>query len=289
MHHLEQMFKRRSAQVIVWRASAFLRGHRSYTQCSTLQLCSAVSQQTGLPLPLGRGVCETKSKKVRSRRRKYFMHRVYSAQRGFRDRGLIPWSRKGPDHGVGVDPSLLNERSDGLTFEFVILFLAVVFSNAVWSTTRCLVALLPKSSCDLVGYVPNWGVTRCHVQLIIAMFPFLTRRLRFGEPRLLLRDVGVMIMQHFQRGWCRKWSLSLPWQKCFRFWALYLVQKSCLSPFKVFVGLSHLFSSLVLLSALVLFRTSATDFQSLGAHLKGPSWLPPSTKVIQPEKCSMGN
>ena len=27
---------------------------------------------------------------------------------GFGDHGLRPWSWKGPDHGVGVDPSLLN-------------------------------------------------------------------------------------------------------------------------------------------------------------------------------------
>ena len=55
----------------------------------------------GLPLPLGRGVCETKSKNERARDRKPFIHRVYSAQRGFgtmvSDR---PW--------IGVDPSLLS-------------------------------------------------------------------------------------------------------------------------------------------------------------------------------------
>ena len=46
-------------------------------------------------------------KHPRSRHRKFFMHRVYSAQRGIETMGLRPWSRKGPDHGVGVDPSLL--------------------------------------------------------------------------------------------------------------------------------------------------------------------------------------
>ena len=40
------------------------------------------SVNRGLPLPLGRGVCETKSKKGRARDRKPVMHRVYSAQRG---------------------------------------------------------------------------------------------------------------------------------------------------------------------------------------------------------------
>ena len=40
------------------------------------------SQQTGVyPIPLGRRVCETKSKKGCSRHRSSFMHRVYSAWR----------------------------------------------------------------------------------------------------------------------------------------------------------------------------------------------------------------
>ena len=52
-----------------------------------------ISASKGLPLLLGRGVCETKSKNGRSRPRKPFISRVFCAQR---------W--KGPDHGVGVNP-----------------------------------------------------------------------------------------------------------------------------------------------------------------------------------------
>ena len=40
------------------------------------------SAERGLPLPLGRGVCETKSKNGRSRPRKPFVSRVFCAQRG---------------------------------------------------------------------------------------------------------------------------------------------------------------------------------------------------------------
>ena len=54
-------------------------------------------QQTGVyPLPLGRGVCKTKSKQGRARDRKPFMHRVYSAQRRIEtmvSEGARPWGR----------------------------------------------------------------------------------------------------------------------------------------------------------------------------------------------------
>ena len=56
------------------------------------------SAKKGLPLPLGRGVRETKSKNGRSRPRRPFISRVFCARRG--DHGLRPWSRKGPDHGL---------------------------------------------------------------------------------------------------------------------------------------------------------------------------------------------
>ena len=67
---------------------------------------SADLSKQGSTLSLGRGVCETKSKKGRARDRKPFLHRV-TALRG----GLRPSSRKGPDHGVGVDASLLMIQS----------------------------------------------------------------------------------------------------------------------------------------------------------------------------------
>ena len=57
------------------------------------------SANKGLPLPLGRGVCETKSKNGRSRPRKPFIPRAFCAQ--WPSETMV---RKGPDHGVGVDP-----------------------------------------------------------------------------------------------------------------------------------------------------------------------------------------
>ena len=56
--------------------------------CEHLDLHPAVisawhySATKGLPLPLGRGVCETKSKNGRSRPRKPFISRVFCAPRG---------------------------------------------------------------------------------------------------------------------------------------------------------------------------------------------------------------
>ena len=58
------------------------------SQNSFVLVLHRISQQKkGLPLPLGRGVCETKSKNGRSRPRKPFISRVFCAQ------GLRPWSQ----------------------------------------------------------------------------------------------------------------------------------------------------------------------------------------------------
>ena len=60
-----------------------------------------ISANKGLPLPLDRGVCETGSTNGRpDPENPLFLG--FSVLRG----GLRPWSesRKGPDHGVGVDP-----------------------------------------------------------------------------------------------------------------------------------------------------------------------------------------
>ena len=62
-----------------------------------------ISHWAAKPLPLGRGVCETKSKNGRSRPSKPFISRVFCAQRGIQT--------KGPDHGVGVDPETVKNRN----------------------------------------------------------------------------------------------------------------------------------------------------------------------------------
>ena len=57
---------------------------------------SKTSAKKGLPLPLGRGVCETKSKNGRARPRKPFISRVFCAQRGSEtmvSEGARPWGR----------------------------------------------------------------------------------------------------------------------------------------------------------------------------------------------------
>ena len=64
-----------------------------------------VSKQGSTPTPWARGLRD-QIQKGHSRHRKSFIHRFYTAQRGI-ETGLGPWSRKGPDHGVGVDLSLL--------------------------------------------------------------------------------------------------------------------------------------------------------------------------------------
>ena len=58
-----------------------------------------ISAKKGLPLPLGRGVCET-NPKMGAPDPENPLFLGFSVLRG----GLRPWSRKGPDHGVGVDP-----------------------------------------------------------------------------------------------------------------------------------------------------------------------------------------
>ena len=63
------------------------------------------SVDRGLPLPLGRGSARPHPEKGRSRHRKSIMQRVDSARRWIET--MVSWSQKGPDHGVGVDPSLL--------------------------------------------------------------------------------------------------------------------------------------------------------------------------------------
>ena len=79
----------------------------------TLSLVVVVFASSGnrsLPLPIRRVVCETKSKKgaPETENPSCIGFRVL---RG----GLRPWSqtmsRKGPDHGVGVDLSLLTNKS----------------------------------------------------------------------------------------------------------------------------------------------------------------------------------
>ena len=60
------------------------------------------SSNNCLPLPLWPGVCETKSKMC-APDPENLLFLVFSVLRG----ELRPWSRKGPDHGVGVDPEIL--------------------------------------------------------------------------------------------------------------------------------------------------------------------------------------
>ena len=62
----------------------------------------------GLPLPLGRGVCETKSKNGRSTPRKPFISRVFCAQRGSETMVSDPGLGRGQTmDGVGVDPETM--------------------------------------------------------------------------------------------------------------------------------------------------------------------------------------
>ena len=58
-----------------------------------VSLFKEVSANTGLPLPLGRGVCETKFKNGRSTPRKPFLSRVFCAPRG--SETMVS------DHGLG--------------------------------------------------------------------------------------------------------------------------------------------------------------------------------------------
>ena len=64
-------------------------------------------QQTGFyPYPLGAWSARPNPKRARQRQKTLYAQGLQRSE-GDRDHGLRPWSRKGPDHGVGVDPSLL--------------------------------------------------------------------------------------------------------------------------------------------------------------------------------------
>ena len=57
-------------------------------------MITQLSANKGLPLPLGRGVCETKSKNGRPTPRKSFISRVFCAQRGSETMvSARPWGR----------------------------------------------------------------------------------------------------------------------------------------------------------------------------------------------------
>ena len=76
--------------------------------CDTLGLAK-VQQKTGVyPYTLGAGSARPYPKKgAPETGNPVFIG--FTALRGDWDHGLRPWSRKGPDHGVGLDPSLLAE------------------------------------------------------------------------------------------------------------------------------------------------------------------------------------
>ena len=90
----------------LWTKTYGHEGFFSELRDSSAKSAEQRSANKGLPPPLGRGVCETKFKNGRSRPRKPFISSVFCAQRGLR-----PWSRQGPDHGVGVDPETVNHAA----------------------------------------------------------------------------------------------------------------------------------------------------------------------------------
>ena len=87
-----------------------IRANRPDSRCESQGHLSA---NKGLPLPLGRGVCETENLvqkwALQSPDPENPLLLGFSVLGG----GLRPWSQTMPDHGVGVDPSLLNLSSHG--------------------------------------------------------------------------------------------------------------------------------------------------------------------------------
>ena len=66
-----------------------------------MRLRFGYSANRGLPLPLGQGALQTQK----------ILHDVgLQCSEGDWDHGLRPWSRKGSDHGVGVDPEFAKIR-----------------------------------------------------------------------------------------------------------------------------------------------------------------------------------
>ena len=75
----------------------------TYNQSLKTKTCNTALSKQGLPLPHGRGVCETKSKNGRSRPRKPFISRVFCAQRGVET--MVS------DHGLGRGQTMGRGRS----------------------------------------------------------------------------------------------------------------------------------------------------------------------------------
>ena len=67
-----------------------------------------MSAKKGLPYPLGAGSARPNPKMGAEDPENPLFLGFSVLRGGFRDHGLRPWSRKGPDHGVGVDPETVN-------------------------------------------------------------------------------------------------------------------------------------------------------------------------------------
>ena len=97
-----------NCRAITLTAGAILKLEKKPSLIRERQFGRHLSANRGLPLPLGRAVCETKSKKGRARDRKPFGHRVYSGQRGIET--MVS------DHGLGRGQTMGRGRSEFAEF-----------------------------------------------------------------------------------------------------------------------------------------------------------------------------
>ena len=101
------------------------------------------SANKGLPLPLGRGVCKTKSKNGCSRPRTPFISRVFCAQRGIE--AMV--SDHGPDHGEGVDPETVTRTDLNSASQQLVAWTSSEISSRL-ATETPLITILTTSMSD---------------------------------------------------------------------------------------------------------------------------------------------
>ena len=96
----------------------------------------AFSKQGSTPTPWAWGLRDQIQKwALQAQKTLYFQG--FLCSEGDRDHGLRPWSRKGPDHGVGIDPSLLMLKKSNSNLLRLPMYMSMLIVYESPCDTRC--------------------------------------------------------------------------------------------------------------------------------------------------------